>query len=54
MCQNFIHFCTCANDCVLENKEQNFWKKAVITLLFKLKALTQLYLNFRKNGQKAG
>ena len=34
---SFIHLC--AGECLLENEEQNIWKKTVITLLFQLKAL---------------
>ena len=37
--KDFIYFCACAGECHLKNEEQNFYKKTVITLLFKLKAL---------------
>lgn len=38
MCQRF-HCCALAGECFLKNKELNFQKKTVITLVFKLKAL---------------
>ena len=34
-----FHFCVYAGECLLKNEEQNFEKKLVITLFFKLKAL---------------
>ena len=37
--KDFINFCAWAGECLLKNEEQNFQKKTVITLLFKLKAL---------------
>ena len=38
MCQRF-HFSGCAGEYLLKSAEQNFQKKTVITLAFKLKAL---------------
>ena len=37
--KNCIHFCACAGECLLKSEEQNFQKKTVIILIFKLKAL---------------
>ena len=37
MCKIF-HFCACTGACLLKDVEQNFQKKHVITLVFKLKS----------------
>ena len=38
MCQR-LNFCACTGGCLLKNEEENFKKKILITLVFKLKAL---------------
>ena len=38
MCKGF-HFCACSGECPLKDAKQNFSKKPVFTLVFRLKTL---------------